>query len=259
MFSIEENIPVPDNETKVNITKNAETVTKAVDMRSVDVKVKTALQYAASKNYKKAAEQYLLAATEFSSNAGDKGLPKDKNTQEQLYKNAAEMLRKASHKDEYVLANLGVLYYYGRGVKQDLQQATYYLTKPKMLEEANACYCLGMLYYEGKGSLKKNTKKAMKYLAIAAEQNIPEAQNALGKLYYLNAETEQDNQNLPFFTGQKHCFLIESVFIFRMGGVYYCFVAFMYASPRGSPPCPRRKRKRNLRSPSTPSTRSSCS
>lgn len=194
MFSIDENIPVADNERRTAILTTTESFNKPVDMKSVDLKVKSANQYAVSKNYKKAAEQYLSAATELSSNMGDKGLSKDKNTLDQLYKNAAEMLRKTSHKDEYVFANLGVLYYYGRGVKQDLQQATYYLTKPKMLEEANACYCLGMLYYDGKGSLKKNIKKAIKYLTVAAEQNIPEAQNDLGKLYYLNAETEQDNQ-----------------------------------------------------------------
>lgn len=188
------------------IAKDTESIKKTIDMKSVDSKINSANQYAASKNYKKAAEQYLSAAKDISNSISGssslKDFPKEKNTLEQLYKNAVGMLRKASYKDDYVLANLGVLYYYGRGVKQDYQQATSYLTKPKTLVVADACYCLGMLYFEGKGPLRKNVKKAMKYLAVAAEQNIPEAQNALGKLYYLSGETEQDNQK-AFFLFQK--------------------------------------------------------
>ena len=179
------------------IAKDTESLKKTIDMKSVDSKINSANQYVASKNYKKAAEMYLSAAHEMSNGVVDNSLQrlsKDKNTPEYLYKKAAETLNKASHKDDYVLANLGILYYYGRGVKQDYQQATSYLTKPKTLADADACYCLGMLYYEGKGPLRKNAKKAMKYLTVAAEQNIPEAQNALGKLYYLSGETEQDNQ-----------------------------------------------------------------
>lgn len=187
------------------IAKDTESFKNTIDMKSVDSKINSANQYAASKNYKKAAEMYLSAAHEMSNGVVDNSLQrlsKDKNTPEYLYKKAAETLNKASHKDDYVLANLGVLYYYGRGVKQDYQQATSYLTKPKTLVDADACYCLGMLYYEGKGPLRKNAKKAMKYLAVAAEQNIPEAQNALGKLYYFSGETEQDNQK-AFFLFQK--------------------------------------------------------
>lgn len=187
------------------IAKDTESFKKTIDMKSVDSKINSANQYVASKNYKKAAEMYLSAAHEMSNGVVDNSLQrlsKDKNTPEYLYKKAAETLNKASHKDDYVLANLGILYYYGRGVKQDYQQATSYLTKPKTLADADACYCLGMLYYEGKGPLRKNAKKAMKYLTVAAEQNIPEAQNALGKLYYLSGETEQDNKK-AFFLFQK--------------------------------------------------------
>ncbi len=77
---------------------------------------------------------------------------------------------------------LGVLYYNGKGVKQDYKQAVDWYHKAVKQGNAEAQYNLGLAYYEGKG-VKQDCEKAVDWWEKAAEHGIAPAQYQLGNAY----------------------------------------------------------------------------
>ena len=108
------------------------------------------LQYAADKQYEKAAQIWLEAA--------ELGYP------DSIY-------------------NLGQLYYFGLGVPQDLQKSFDYNKTAAELGQSKAIFSLGHAYYAGKGT-PQNYTEGLKWLTMAAEQGNAAAQRLIGQAYY---------------------------------------------------------------------------
>lgn len=117
---------------------------------------------------------------------------------------------------------VGILYYEGKGIKQNYKEAfnNYKVSADNgfpdaqfnlalMLKEKNinmaikylelasnqnlpeAHFLLGLIYYEGI-DVKQNYEKAFKYFSLAAEQQLPEAESNLGVMYSNGLGTEKN-------------------------------------------------------------------
>lgn len=77
---------------------------------------------------------------------------------------------------------LGLMYYMGRGVERDYQQALIWHRKAALQGKADAQYVVGAMYYTG-NSVPQDQKQAVAWFRKAAEQGHAEAQHALGLMY----------------------------------------------------------------------------
>ena len=89
---------------------------------------------------------------------------------------------KANKGDAYAQGILGSLYYNGKGVERNLEQALYWLQKSADQEDSNGQYVLGMMYYNGDG-VKKDLHKAS-YLWARSSYYNAEAGYKVGMMYY---------------------------------------------------------------------------
>ena len=87
---------------------------------------------------------------------------------------------------------LGYMYYKGRGVGQDGEEATTWFRKAAEQGDVKAQYLLGYMYYKGQG-IGQDGEKAEKWLLKAAEQGHAKAQFYLGYMYYKVKTMEQDD------------------------------------------------------------------
>lgn len=78
---------------------------------------------------------------------------------------------------------LGTMYYYGQGVKKNLDDAFKWLKEAARKRHARAQYYTGMMYHAGLG-VDKNYDLASQYLEQSAKQNNEAAQYMLGNIYY---------------------------------------------------------------------------
>ena len=78
--------------------------------------------------------------------------------------------------------NLGVAYYYGKGVKQSYSKALYWFRKAAEQGNADAQLLLGLVYYSGHG-VSRSYSKAVYWFKKSAEQGNMHAQNNLGAAY----------------------------------------------------------------------------
>lgn len=115
------------------------------------------------------------------------------------YKTAYRYLKKADNCDDVMqFGLLGIMYYAGNYVKQNRQTAFQFFIKAiKSAEErkthlfgeishrllAEVKHLLGKMYFLGEG-VKKDAKKAVEYLASAADNGVAMADILLGLLYY---------------------------------------------------------------------------
>ncbi|HAT33597.1 MAG TPA: sel1 repeat family protein [Janthinobacterium sp.] len=77
---------------------------------------------------------------------------------------------------------LGLMYYMGRGVKQDYRQAMEWHRKAALQGKADAQYVVGAMYYSGNAVIQ-DQKQAVTWFRKAAEQGHAEAQQVLGLMY----------------------------------------------------------------------------
>ncbi len=86
--------------------------------------------------------------------------------------------------DQNALAqnNLGLAYYYGRGVEQSYETAAAWFRKAADQQHAGACNQLGGLYFRGQG-VEQNDEEAAFWFGKAANLGHSGAQNHLGNLY----------------------------------------------------------------------------
>jgi len=89
--------------------------------------------------------------------------------------------------------NLGFMYYKGRGVTQDYQEARGWFLKAAEQGYAKAQYNLGVMYYLGEG-IPKDYQEARGWLLKAAEQGYAKAQYNLGVMYHDGEGGPQDYQ-----------------------------------------------------------------
>ncbi len=77
---------------------------------------------------------------------------------------------------------LGGMYYEGRGVPRDYEQALKWFTRAAEQGEPNASYAIGGMYFIGHG-VSRNLAQAVEWFRKAAERNHADAQRALGWIY----------------------------------------------------------------------------
>ena len=100
-------------------------------------------------------------------------------------------LAKAGNADAQHL--LGLMYYMGRGLKQDYKQALSWHRKTALQGKADAQYVVGAMYYTGNAVIQDH-KQAVAWFRKAAEQGHPDAQQVMGLMYrYQMAGMPQDN------------------------------------------------------------------
>ena len=73
---------------------------------------------------------------------------------------------------------LGLMYFFGQGVKQDYPQAITWLRLAAAQGEAKAMYKLGAMHENGQGFTQDNVRAAI-WFTMAAKQGHPEASDAL--------------------------------------------------------------------------------
>jgi len=89
-------------------------------------------------------------------------------------------LAKAGNADAQHL--LGLMYYMGRGVKQDYKQALAWHRKAALQGKADAQYVVGAMYYTGNAVIQDH-KQAVGWFRKAAEQGHADAQQVMGLMY----------------------------------------------------------------------------
>ncbi|KAB5589505.1 MMS2 protein [Ceratobasidium theobromae] len=112
--------------------------------------------------------------------------------------------KKELPKEELVVAShaavacayLGKMYLRGEGVKADVRVARMWFMRGAELSEKESHNGLGIIYRDGLLDGKPDLKKAATYFALAAGQDLPEAQVNCGKIYY---ERKDYTTALPFF------------------------------------------------------------
>jgi uncharacterized protein len=105
---------------------------------------------------------------------------------------SVEQIRaKAEQGDAAAQFNLGVMYYEGRSVQQDYNQAAAWYRKAAEQGHAKAQFNLGMMYDEGQG-VQQNYTQAAAWYRKAAEQGHAKAQFNLGVMYKKGQGVPQD-------------------------------------------------------------------
>jgi TPR repeat protein len=92
--------------------------------------------------------------------------------------------------DQESTYQLGLLYYKGKGVKQDFNESYYKFEKAALKGHSESQFYIGKFHHFGNGSyfgspVKKNYFKALDWYTLSANQSNNKAQNNIGILYYV--------------------------------------------------------------------------
>lgn len=118
------------------------------------------------------------------------------------FKEAASFYQKACElNDKFACSNLGTLYFYGRGVEENLTLSNKAYEKSCELGYSAGCYYLGFHY---ENSEKPNLSSAKKYYDKACRFNHAESCARIGVLYYYGKGVKQ-NFFEAFKAVQKAC------------------------------------------------------
>jgi uncharacterized protein len=113
-----------------------------------------------------------------------KGVPRDEAVADKLYLAAAETYEaRAAAGDTGAQSRLGELYLYGRGVSKDPKRAVAWLAPAAESGDASAQDRLGQLYEEGAGEIAANPPLAVYYYAQASARGHTGAKERLAALY----------------------------------------------------------------------------
>ena len=116
--------------------------------------------------------------------AGDIGLNCEGLTPRACIKKEIDHLQEQAKRGSQIAQySLGVMYYYGEGVEENLSSAFEWFQRAAEQGYADAQHSLGVMYYHGKG-VEENLSSAFKWFQRAAEQDFPLAQHSLGVMYY---------------------------------------------------------------------------
>lgn len=97
----------------------------------------------------------------------------------------------AQYEDKEAEYYLGLLYYFGDGVKQDYEMAKLWFEQSAGSEYAKAQFYLGILYTFGYG-VEQDYSEAFKWYRLAAKQNDPDALYNLGVMYEMGLGTDMN-------------------------------------------------------------------
>lgn len=109
-----------------------------------------------------------------------------------LEKELIDMIRELGREDNpEALFAMGDLYYFGKTnyYKQDYKKALRLYSQSAELSNCYAAYMLGMMYYNGTGTLK-DLKKSYRWIARSAELECMKAQVKIGIMNYFGEGTE---------------------------------------------------------------------
>jgi len=102
-----------------------------------------------------------------------------------------DTLKKAERGEAEAQYNLGIMYQFGKEVKQDQKLATYWYTKSAEQGHQFAQHFLGGMYLSGKG-VPQNYKQAFYWYEKSAKQGWAPAQHFIGLMYSKGKGTPQD-------------------------------------------------------------------
>jgi len=108
------------------------------------------------------------------------------------FKKGFKLTKKAA-KQNLALAtyDLGILYKYGKGRKQNLIKATKWFRKGYKLGDSKAAYSLGYMFFKGFGNETQDYKKAVKWFK---KSDYPMAKHWLAVCYYFGYGVQQDKK-----------------------------------------------------------------
>ena len=86
---------------------------------------------------------------------------------------------------------LGILYFKGEGVSQDLNEAIRWFERAAISGNVQAMFNLGIAYWEGNG-IPQSYTEAIEWWKKSAAAGQPQAQYNIGLAYYLGKGTEED-------------------------------------------------------------------
>jgi len=88
--------------------------------------------------------------------------------------------------------NIGLMYFYGQGVRQDYAQAAKWYLVSAQQGDAYAQNNIGMMYHQGYG-VPQDYYQALKWYRLAAEQGLGEAQHNLARYYHKGKSVLKDH------------------------------------------------------------------
>jgi len=111
---------------------------------------------------------------------------------EESFEKAFKLFKKAAKQDNPIaMADLGIMYKYGRGCDLNFNKARKWFEKGAALGNDKATYSLGYLYLKGFGDINQNYEMAVKWFE---KSNYPMAKYWLGVSYYYGYGVEKDIQ-----------------------------------------------------------------
>lgn len=87
---------------------------------------------------------------------------------------------------------LGIIYYAGRGVDVNYDEARWWFQSAAEQGHQKAQYALGYMYFEGEG-VSKNSAEAVRWFKLSAEKGFAPAQASLGNRYFNGDGVGKDN------------------------------------------------------------------
>ena len=145
----------------------------------------------------------------------------------QNYEKAIDWFTKSAEQDNaWAQNNLGLMYDNGRGAPQDYEKAIDWFTKSAEQDFAWAQYNLGLMYDNGRG-VPQDYEKAIDWYTKSAEQGNAWAQNNLGLMYAEEKGTPQDDKQAVHWLTKS----AEQSFAAAQSNL-----GVMYANGRGVPP-----------------------
>ena len=128
------------------------------------------------------------------------------------------LIVKAKRGDVQAQFTVGVMYYYGNGVKQDYKKAREWFEKAAAMNDGRAFYALGLIYSSGDG-VRQDDKKAREFYEKATAMNNAMAINNLGYMYEQGHGVKQDYKKARELY-EKAASMGNALAIYNLGVMY---------------------------------------
>lgn len=113
--------------------------------------------------------------------------------EEDLFERAIAYLKKAIEAENTAaMISYGAVFYNGRGVKQDFNQAVHWYKEAADRGDSWAVNNMGYMYYYGRGDLEIDMELAYQYFSKAALLGVPNAYYKCGDMFYYGKYVAKD-------------------------------------------------------------------
>ena len=113
--------------------------------------------------------------------------------EEDLFDRAIAYLKKAIEAENTAaMISYGAVFYNGRGVKQDFNQAVHWYKEAADRGDSWAVNNMGYMYYYGRGDLEIDMELAYQYFSKAALLGVPNAYYKCGDMFYYGKYVAKD-------------------------------------------------------------------